>query len=288
MAFNDIQAWREMMDAEEQEKIAYDKACAAAEARAALMDKKEFDDTESIQISPDGFDMRDCDSACVCLDDMEDDEIDFSAYGISEADLGVGPADRNYPTMKNIARDPLTRLPAALGRPASDADLAAQDVVQLMIEALKKLQKDKKAEDSIEEELEFEEDGCSFLGEDEESPEKVDDKIEQMSQNEDYPLTDADWEEITDEPSYEKKIEIIRSKVEDRWSSLSAEAKRQIRADIDSLRKELLQSKWSENRFREAVRLQDLTKTRELTPEEQEKFEHIIRFDLDDVQRGKL
>lgn len=35
MAFNDIKAWREIMDAEEDEKLAYDAACAAAERRAA-------------------------------------------------------------------------------------------------------------------------------------------------------------------------------------------------------------------------------------------------------------
>ena len=34
MAFNDIKAWREIMDAEEDEKLAYDAACAAAERRA--------------------------------------------------------------------------------------------------------------------------------------------------------------------------------------------------------------------------------------------------------------
>ena len=65
--------------------------------------------------------------------------MDFSAYGISEADLGVGPADEHYPTARDMAREPLARIPAAIGRPASDADLAAQDVVQLMMEAMKKL-----------------------------------------------------------------------------------------------------------------------------------------------------
>jgi hypothetical protein len=75
---------------------------------------------------------------CVCLDDLDDDEIDFSAYGVSESDLGTGPADDLYPTARDVAREPLVRLPAAMGRPASDADLAAQDVVSLMAEALKK------------------------------------------------------------------------------------------------------------------------------------------------------
>lgn len=70
--------------------------------------------------------MCDCgNDGCVCLDDLEDDEVDFSTYGVSESDLGVGPADEHYPTARDLAREPLVRIPAALGRPASDADLAA-------------------------------------------------------------------------------------------------------------------------------------------------------------------
>ena len=126
--------------------------------------------------------------------------MDFSAYGISEADLGVGLADEHYPTARDLAREPLVRIPAAAGRPASDADLAAQNVVRLMAEALKTLQ-EKKAVEQVDEEQEFEE-SDDELTEEEDSPEKVDDKIEQMSQNDDYPLSDADWDEINDEPSY--------------------------------------------------------------------------------------
>lgn len=46
MAFNDIKAWREIMDAEEQEKAAYDKACEDAETRAASAEQQEYDDLE--------------------------------------------------------------------------------------------------------------------------------------------------------------------------------------------------------------------------------------------------
>ena len=105
--------------------------------------------------------------------------MDFSAYGISEADLGVGPADEHYPTAHDLAKEPLVRIPAAIGRPASDADLAAQDVVRLMMEAMKKLQ-EKKAVEQVNEEQEFEE-SDDELTEEKDSPEKVDDKIEQMS-----------------------------------------------------------------------------------------------------------
>ena len=175
--------------------------------------------------------------------------MDFSAYGISEADLGVGPADEHYPTAHDLTKEPLVRIPAAIGRPASDA----QDVVRLMMEAMKKLQ-EKKAIEQVGEEQEFEE-SDDELTEEEDSPEKVDDKIEQMSQNDDYPLSDADWDEINDEPSYQKKIEMIQAKIQDRWSSLSAEAKRRVRDDVNELRKEFIKSKWSERKFKEALRL---------------------------------
>jgi hypothetical protein len=46
MAFNDIKFWREMMDAEEQERLAYDKACQKAEERAAALNQQEFDDLD--------------------------------------------------------------------------------------------------------------------------------------------------------------------------------------------------------------------------------------------------
>jgi len=48
MAFNDIKAWREIMDAEEQEKTAYDQACDDAIARAAQADQKEYDEIEQV------------------------------------------------------------------------------------------------------------------------------------------------------------------------------------------------------------------------------------------------
>ena len=178
------------------------------------------------------------------------------------------------------------RIPAAIGRPASDADLAAQDVVRLMMEAMKKLQ-EKKAVEQVDEEQEFEE-SDDELTEEEDAPEKVDDKIEQMSQNDDYPLSDADWDEINDEPSYQKKIEMIQAKIQDRWSSLSAEAKRQVRDDVNELRKEFIRSRWSEKKFKEALRLQQISKKRELTDEEKKKFSDIVRFDLDDAQRAEL
>lgn len=207
--------------------------------------------------------------------------MDFSAYGISEADLGVGPADEHYPTARDLAREPLVRIPAAAGRPASDADLAAQDVVRLMMEAMKKLQ-EKKAVEQVDEELEFEE-SDDELTEEEDTPEKVDDKIEQMSQNDDYPLSDADWAEINDQPSYQKKIEMIQAKIQDRWSSLSAEAKRQVRDDVNELRKEFIGSRWSEKKFREALRLQQTSRKRALTKDEEKKFADIVKFDLDDA-----
>jgi len=155
-----------------------------------------------------------------------------------------------------------------------------------MMEALKKLQ-EKKAAERVDEETEFEEED-ETLFEEEDAPAEVDDKIEQMSQNDDYPLSDADWDEIDAEPSYQKKIEMIQAKVKDRWSSLSPEAKRQIRGDVDDLRRKFLESRWSEKQFEAALRLQRISRKRALTADEEKKFSQIVQFGLDDEQRERL
>ena len=138
MAFNDINAIRRLMESQEREKRSYDEACEEAEKRAKEEDLREWDAIEQAQVDPDTLGCYE--PGKVGLEDLDDDKIDFSAYGIGigEADLGVGPYDGNYPTARDAAREPLVRVPAAIGRPASDADLAAQDVVSMMAEALKK------------------------------------------------------------------------------------------------------------------------------------------------------
>lgn len=283
MAFNDIKFWREMMDAEEQERLAYDIACQKAEERAAALNQQEFDDLDQVQVDPEIMGNLDSRCDCVCLDDLEDDEIDFETYGISEADLGVGPADE-YTKLDDIMREPLVRIPAAMGRPASDADLAAQDFVKLMMETFKKFQESKNQE-PLDEEM-YEETDEESLTEDENTD--TSDKIDQMSKDDDYPLSDEDWEEINSQDDYDKKIELIKNKVQEKWSSLSAEAKRKIQADISELRKDMLKNKWSDMKFKEALRLQKLSQKRELTDKELERFEHIIKYDLDDMQRHEL
>lgn len=295
MAFNDINAWRKILESAEQEKNAYDKACEEAALRADELEQKEYDEIEQVQIDPATLGTCDHTSGCVCLDDLEEDEIDFSAYGISESDLGVGPADENYPSDTDIMKEPLVRLPAAKGRPVSTADLVAQNVVSLVSEAIKKIQ-EKKEQDIDEQDFDeplyeetFEDADNDMLEEaDDDTPAKVEDKIEQIQNNDDYPLSDADWAEINEQPSCQMKIQMIKDKIGDKWQSLSAEAKRQVRADIEDLRLELLKSGWSERKFKEALRLQKISKKRELTPEEYEKFKHIVQFDLDDKQRHEL
>ena len=61
-----------------------------------------------------------------------------------------------------------------------------------------------------------------------------------------------------------------------------------MRDDVNELRKEFIKSKWSEKKFKEALRLQQISKKRELTDEEKKKFSDIVRFDLDDLQRAEL
>ena len=54
------------------------------------------------------------------------------------------------------------------------------------------------------------------------------------------------------------------------------------------LRQEFIRSRWNEKRFKEALRLQQTSRKRALTPAEEKKFADIVKFDLDDAQRARL
>ena len=290
MAYNDIKAWRELMDAKEQEQRAYEKACRMAEIRAAKIDQQEFDELDQVQIDPSTLKIPQ--STCLGFEDLPDDEIDFSIYGLTEADLGVGPADE-HTKLEDVMREPLVRIPAAMGRPASTADLAAQDLVKLMMETFKKFNESKKADTEILDEEMYEEDDSEALYEEDETPvtkaeQKIEDEIEKISDNDDYPLTDEDWAEIAAEDDIAKKIELIQTKVKDIWDSLSVDAKREIKTTISDLRKELLIIRNSELKFKEALSLQRQSETRKLSAEEQKKFADIVKYDLTDEQREIL
>jgi dephospho-CoA kinase len=83
-------------------------------------------------------------------------------------------------------KEPLVRLPAAKGRPVSTADLVAQNVVSLVSEAIKKIQE--KKEQDIDEQQDFDEplyeetfdEDDDMLEEADDTPAKVEDKIEQI------------------------------------------------------------------------------------------------------------
>jgi hypothetical protein len=83
-------------------------------------------------------------------------------------------------------KEPLVRLPAAKGRPVSTADLVAQNVVSLVSEAIKKIQ-EKKEQDIDEQDFDeplyeetFDEDDDMLEEADDDTPAKVEDKIEQI------------------------------------------------------------------------------------------------------------
>lgn len=127
MAYRDIEMWRRIMEADEAEKKAYDEACERNAKEAAALDEKEFWECGQKEIDPRTMGFAECDEddeiqECDVEEGDEDDleeEIDFSQYQLDEADL----------------REPLTAASAALNRPASTADLAAQDSVRLMTES---------------------------------------------------------------------------------------------------------------------------------------------------------
>lgn len=127
MAYEDIEAWRKIMEAEEAEQKAYDEACEKSAEEAAELDEKEFWECGQREIDPATMGFAECDEddeipECGLEEEEDEDdleeEIDFSQYQLDEADL----------------REPLTAASVALNRPASTADLAAQDAVRLMAE----------------------------------------------------------------------------------------------------------------------------------------------------------
>ena len=123
MAYSDIEAWRRIIEEQESEKAAYDEACEKNAAQAAELDEKDFWECGQKEIDPRTLGIEEegpDDGLCEEFDsDGVDEDIDWSQYQLDEADL----------------REPLTAVSTALDRPASTADLAAQDSVRLMTEA---------------------------------------------------------------------------------------------------------------------------------------------------------
>ena len=134
MAYRDIEMWRQILEAEDQEKKAYDEACEKCEAEGRKLDEKEFWDCDQEEIDPNTMGLNDVAvSESPELADVEDvdEDIDFSQYGIEGERDEINEADM---------REPLTAVTAALGRPASTANLDAQNSVQLA-EAIRELTK---------------------------------------------------------------------------------------------------------------------------------------------------
>ena len=125
MAYNDIRRWGMILESEDAEQRAYDEACERRAEKARDLDEKEFWEQDQDEVDPKTMGIGECgDLEEVDLDSVEDEDeqIDFSQYGVCEAD----------------DREPLTKASCALGRPASTASLDAQDSVTLA-EALSKL-----------------------------------------------------------------------------------------------------------------------------------------------------
>ena len=163
MAYRDIEMWKQILEAEDQEQKAYDEACAEREAEGRKLDEQEFWDCDQEEIDPKTMGIGDVAvSGSPELADVEDvdEDIDFSRYGIEE-DEELNEADM---------REPLTAATAALGRPASTANLDSQDSVTLA-EAIMELTKCLKEKKLAEAEDDQPAGAEAAGGEEEESPE---------------------------------------------------------------------------------------------------------------------
>ena len=165
MAYRDIEMWKQILEAEDQEQKAYDDACAECEAEGKKLDEQEFWDCDQEEIDPKTMGIGDVAvSESPELADVEDvdEDIDFSQYGIEEdEDEELNEADM---------REPLTAVTAALGRPASTANLDSQNSVTLA-EAIMELTKCLKEKKLAEAEGDQPAGAEAAGGEEEESPE---------------------------------------------------------------------------------------------------------------------
>jgi len=146
MAYSDIEMWKSILESQDLEEKAYDEACEKRAKELADLEEKEFWECGESEIDPATMGMAECgDDLGEGEFDEDDDDFDASVY----VDPGmVSEAD---------AREPLTAVSSALGRPASTADLAAQDVVSLVAEALKRIAEEKAGGKKAEEPAEVEE-----------------------------------------------------------------------------------------------------------------------------------
>ena len=81
MAYRDIEMWKQILEAEDQEQKAYDEACAECEAEGKKLDEQEFWDCDQEEIDPKTMGIGDVAvSESPELADVEDvdEDIDFS------------------------------------------------------------------------------------------------------------------------------------------------------------------------------------------------------------------
>lgn len=124
MAFSDISRWAEIMEAQENEKKAYDEACEKCEAEAAELDRKEIEELDEEEIDVETFEMTEAEGKAELADvEEEDEEVDFEAYGVK--------AGRDRQLDEADGREPLAAIAAALGKIASTANLAGEGAARL-------------------------------------------------------------------------------------------------------------------------------------------------------------
>lgn len=81
MAYRDIEMWKQILEAEDQEKKAYDEACAKRKAEGKKLDEQEFWDCNQKEIDPKTMGMGEIAVSelpeLADVDDVDED-IDFS------------------------------------------------------------------------------------------------------------------------------------------------------------------------------------------------------------------
>lgn len=294
MAFNDIKNWAMLLESEELEREAWDKACEDAASAAAEADRDETDGCEVDQISMEDF--GDSFLTTRALDKAEtdyDETIDFSSYDLDEPEKEPAKLD------EADQRELLTRIAAALERVAGTANLAAQDTVVLnetpaedddlfddmVAEALEGADAEGKTEDDYAE-MSAEEFKKILDKMPDGTPDAVKDAVADVYKvAEDYPINDA-APEILSQLSLPEQIDVVKKFMKN--PALSKQALDNLKDDLSNMEDELRKTTAENLYMKRALYIQNKSfKEKGVSKDEENEFRELLGK-LDDYQKSVL
>ena len=284
MGYSDIDAWAKSMNEELEEARAWDEACDRAEEARKAKEAEDFEALEEKEIDPATLGMTASEAGEIEEAEAaeESDVIDFAAYGV--AGERVDEADM---------REPLTAASAALGAPASTANLAAQDTVKLA-EAIEALASAVRESGALKKKI------TESEAPDPEAVKELAALLASVKDEGGAPLTDEDWAYVEDLPEDTReqvlaKIAYVEGRLKSGAGSLDLATRRRLfnfGTELRELAKDLGRREEADERakaaFEEAAKIQDLSFERPLRPEEYKRFKELLCDEMDGECRAQL